>query len=60
MQACRSLLSAVTLVSAMSFGTAAIAADLPNQGDYKGSYAAVGTIKTKCLSGNILNPMNHL
>ena len=40
------MLSALTLGTAMSFGIAGIAADLPKEGSYKGFYAAVGTIKT--------------
>jgi len=39
------ILSVVTLGTAMGFG-AAMAADLPKEGAYKGTYAAVGTYKT--------------
>ncbi len=38
-------LSAFTLTTAMAFGAAAMAADLPKEGTYKGTYAAVGTFK---------------
>jgi hypothetical protein len=38
-------LSAFTLSTAMAFGAAAMAADLPKEGTYKGTYASVGTFK---------------
>ena len=39
------ILSAVTLSTVMAFGIAAIAADLPKEGTYKGTFTAFGTIK---------------
>ncbi|MFL5251728.1 MAG: hypothetical protein ACJ8AI_02325, partial [Rhodopila sp.] len=45
-------LSAVALGTAMSFGVAAVAADLPKEGSYKGFYSAVGTIKTSSVEKN--------
>jgi hypothetical protein len=45
MQQRTSILSAFTLTTAMAFGAAAMAADLPKEGTYKGTYAAVGTVK---------------
>jgi hypothetical protein len=41
----RTCIFAITLTTAMAFGTAAMAADLPKEGTYKGTYAAVGTDK---------------
>jgi hypothetical protein len=38
-------LAAFTLTAALTFGAAAMAADLPKEGTYKGTYAAVGTDK---------------
>jgi hypothetical protein len=40
------MLSGVTLSTAMFLGTAAMAADLPKEGSYSGTYAAFGTIKS--------------
>ena len=45
MRSCTSMLSACTLSTAMLFGTAAMATDLPKEGTYKGSYTSFGTIK---------------
>jgi hypothetical protein len=38
-------LSAFTLGAAIFFGTAAMAADLPKEGTFSGSYYAIGTVK---------------
>jgi hypothetical protein len=40
------MLSAVTLSTVMSFGIAGVAADLPKEGTYKGTYSGHGTLKT--------------
>jgi hypothetical protein len=42
-------LSALTLAIAMSFGISAMAADMPKEGEYKGTYAGVGTFKVNPL-----------
>jgi hypothetical protein len=39
------ILSAFTLSTAMFFGVAAMAADLPKEGTYSGTYSSVGTVK---------------
>ena len=39
----RTCLSAFTLSTAMTFGAAAIAADLPKEGTFSGTYAGAGT-----------------
>ena len=39
------ILSAFTLSTAMAFGVAAMAADLPKEGTYNGAYSSVGTFK---------------
>jgi hypothetical protein len=39
------ILSAFTLSTAMFFGIAAMAADLPKEGKYSGTYSSVGTVK---------------
>jgi hypothetical protein len=46
MQTHTRLLSAFTLTAAMAFGAAAVAADLPKEGTYTGTYTSIGTIKT--------------
>jgi hypothetical protein len=38
-------LSTFTLSIAMAFGAAAIAADLPKEGNYSGTYSGFGTVK---------------
>ena len=38
-------LSALTLAIAMSFGISAMAADMPKEGEYKGTYA--GEVRSK-------------
>ena len=43
---CTYLSAAVALTAAMLSGAAAMAADLPKEGSYKGSYAGVGTLKS--------------
>lgn len=40
------LLSAFTLTAAIALGAAAMAADLPKEGTYSGTYSAVGTAKS--------------
>jgi hypothetical protein len=45
MQPRTSTLSAFTLSTAMFFGVAAMAADLPKEGTYSGTYSSYGTIK---------------
>jgi hypothetical protein len=45
MQSRTCILSAFTLSTAMAFGVAALAADLPKEGTYRGTYSGVGTAK---------------
>jgi hypothetical protein len=40
------MLSAVTLSTAMFFGTAAMATDLPKEGTYNVTYSSFGTFKS--------------
>jgi hypothetical protein len=46
MRARTCILFLFTLSTAMSYGIAAIAADLPKEGTYKGTYFGYGTYKT--------------
>jgi hypothetical protein len=45
MQQRTSILSAFTLSAAMAVGTAAMAADLPKEGTFSGTYSGFGTAK---------------
>jgi hypothetical protein len=45
----RCLLSVVTLTAGLSLGIAAMAADMPKEGTYKGTYSGVGTFKVNAL-----------
>jgi hypothetical protein len=45
MQQRTSILSAFTLSTAMFFGVTAMAADLPKEGTYSGTYSGFGTVK---------------
>ena len=43
------IVSAVALSTAMAFGAAAMAGDLPKEGTYKGTYTAFGTYKATAI-----------
>jgi hypothetical protein len=45
MQSRTCIMSAFTLSTSMAFGAAAMAADLPKEGTFSGTYSAVGTTK---------------
>jgi hypothetical protein len=54
MQQRTSILSAFTLTTAMAFGAAAMAADLPKEGTYSGIYAGFAAYKATSIGNQLL------